>query len=227
MRGAIILAATIRSVKSFTRATTVRSTSLSVARGGSRMPNGVKKENLPTKVCVTCQRPFTWRKKWERCWDEVQCCSKKCNGERKRGGAPAPLDDDDEAPALSTRKAAKKATKALRRAKRAGVADESNGQKTCDLCDARVNLLVRCQTDTTKQWYMACGRCWKDVSGGVPDGDAAHPHYRYGGLWKNRNVQSGEGIPELEAQGVVLENIYCITTTLVLRRAGSLKNQLA
>jgi hypothetical protein len=31
---------------------------------------GVKKENLPTKVCVVCDRPFTWRKKWERCWDE-------------------------------------------------------------------------------------------------------------------------------------------------------------
>ena len=26
----------------------------------------------------------------------------------------------------------------------------------------------------------------------VADGDAAHPHYAYGGLWKNRNPQSGE-----------------------------------
>lgn len=32
---------------------------------------------------------------------------------------------------------------------------------------------------------QACGRCWREVSGGVPDGDAAHPHYRYGGLWRN------------------------------------------
>ena len=30
-----------------------------------------------------------------------------------------------------------------------------------------------------------CGRCWRDVSGGVVDGDEAHPHYRYGGLWRN------------------------------------------
>jgi hypothetical protein len=45
----------------------------------------VKKENLPTKVCVVCNRPFTWRKKWERCWDEVTTCSKKCNGERRSG----------------------------------------------------------------------------------------------------------------------------------------------
>lgn len=39
-----------------------------VARGGrnngkEKMPRGVKKENLPEKVCVTCNRPFTWRKK--------------------------------------------------------------------------------------------------------------------------------------------------------------------
>ncbi len=25
----------------------------------------VKKGDLPTKICVVCQRPFTWRKKWE------------------------------------------------------------------------------------------------------------------------------------------------------------------
>ena len=39
--------------------------------------------NLPTKVCVVCNRPFTWRKKWENCWDEVKCCSKRCKSERK------------------------------------------------------------------------------------------------------------------------------------------------
>ena len=27
----------------------------------SIMPNGIKKENLPTKVCVVCGRPYTWR----------------------------------------------------------------------------------------------------------------------------------------------------------------------
>ena len=192
MRVAIILAAsTIRSTTSFTRVSTLRGRSSALAaRGGrgSRMPQGVKKENLPTKACVVCQRPFTWRKKWERCWDEVTCCSKRCNTERRRGGSTPAPDVDDEPP--SSRKAAKKATKALRRAKRAGVADESTGQKQCDLCDASVNLLVRCRTDTTKKWRMVCGRCWKDVSGGVPDGDASHPHYQYGGLWKNRNVQS-------------------------------------
>ena len=48
------------------------------------MPNGIKKENLPTKVCVVCGQPFNWRKKWERVWDEVTTCSKSCNKKRKK-----------------------------------------------------------------------------------------------------------------------------------------------
>ncbi|KAF5825575.1 hypothetical protein DUNSADRAFT_8482 [Dunaliella salina] len=39
------------------------------------MPRGVAKANLPQKVCVVCQRPFKWRKSWERWWNEVQTCS--------------------------------------------------------------------------------------------------------------------------------------------------------
>ncbi len=33
---------------------------------------------LPEKVCVVCNRPFTWRKKWEKVWAEVKYCSDKC-----------------------------------------------------------------------------------------------------------------------------------------------------
>ncbi|NJK34577.1 MAG: DUF2256 domain-containing protein [Oscillatoriales cyanobacterium SM2_2_1] len=36
------------------------------------------KSSLPNKNCVVCGRPFTWRKKWERCWDEVKYCSDRC-----------------------------------------------------------------------------------------------------------------------------------------------------
>ncbi|MEK9609166.1 MAG: DUF2256 domain-containing protein [Flavobacteriaceae bacterium] len=39
---------------------------------------GVKKEHLPEKICLRCQRPFRWRKKWERHWNDVKYCSKKC-----------------------------------------------------------------------------------------------------------------------------------------------------
>ena len=44
----------------------------------------MKKQHLPEKPCLQCQRPFTWRKKWERCWDEVKYCSKRCQGESKK-----------------------------------------------------------------------------------------------------------------------------------------------
>ena len=37
-----------------------------------------RKSELPTKVCVACARPFTWRKKWARDWDEVKYCSDAC-----------------------------------------------------------------------------------------------------------------------------------------------------
>ncbi|WP_263226031.1 DUF2256 domain-containing protein [Pseudomonas alabamensis] len=38
----------------------------------------MKKSELPVKTCVHCQLPFTWRKKWARCWDEVRYCSERC-----------------------------------------------------------------------------------------------------------------------------------------------------
>ncbi|MBM3165638.1 MAG: DUF2256 domain-containing protein [Bacteroidetes bacterium] len=38
----------------------------------------VKKSNLPEKICPVCKRPFTWRKKWERVWNEVVYCSDRC-----------------------------------------------------------------------------------------------------------------------------------------------------
>ncbi len=39
---------------------------------------GVKKENLPSKICRVCKKPFIWRKKWEKEWEHVKYCSKKC-----------------------------------------------------------------------------------------------------------------------------------------------------
>lgn len=37
-----------------------------------------KKSDLPTKICAACKRPFMWRKKWERDWDNVIYCSDAC-----------------------------------------------------------------------------------------------------------------------------------------------------
>ncbi|MBL7998124.1 MAG: DUF2256 domain-containing protein [Candidatus Kapabacteria bacterium] len=41
-----------------------------------------KKQNLPTKMCSVCGRSFTWRKKWEKVWDEVRYCSDRCRKNR-------------------------------------------------------------------------------------------------------------------------------------------------
>jgi hypothetical protein len=239
----------------------------------SLMPRGVKKENLPSKVCVVCQRPFTWRKKWERCWDEVTTCSKSCNARRRsdksrtnhpdgstseslqvatlvgdladaktspstRGEQVSYLKDildsisnvdddnvddcesdsssqlekfnsnlesvisstldsqswwDDEIREADDRKerlkAERKALKKSRKAERRALkSDPTAGQKSCNLCSKSVDLLIRCTIDETQTWNMVCGRCWKNVSGGVVDGDDQHPFYRYGGLWKNRRA---------------------------------------
>ncbi|MEB3267113.1 MAG: DUF2256 domain-containing protein [Leptolyngbya sp.] len=43
------------------------------------------KADLPTKRCPVCQRPFTWRKKWADCWDQVKYCSERCRRRRSQG----------------------------------------------------------------------------------------------------------------------------------------------
>lgn len=41
-----------------------------------------RKGDLPQKVCAVCARPFAWRRKWARCWDEVRYCSERCRRAR-------------------------------------------------------------------------------------------------------------------------------------------------
>ena len=41
-----------------------------------------KKADLPQKICASCGLPFTWRKKWEKVWDEVRYCSDRCRSHR-------------------------------------------------------------------------------------------------------------------------------------------------
>jgi hypothetical protein len=43
-----------------------------------------KKQNLQTKICTVCGRSFTWRKKWEKVWEEVKYCSDKCRINKSR-----------------------------------------------------------------------------------------------------------------------------------------------
>ena len=65
----------------------------------------------------------------------------------------------------------------------------SQHQKACSLCQKPRDVLVRCQTSLSGEWLFVCpGKCWKEVSGGVIDGDGKEGHegYRYGGMWKNK-----------------------------------------
>jgi hypothetical protein len=52
-----------------------------------------KKSDLPVKTCRTCARPFTWRRKWARDWDNVLYCSDRCRGARK-GASRSQADDE-------------------------------------------------------------------------------------------------------------------------------------
>ena len=45
------------------------------------MPGATEKTDK-SKVCPTCGRTFTWRKRWARTWHEVVYCSERCRGGR-------------------------------------------------------------------------------------------------------------------------------------------------
>ncbi|MEQ1489342.1 MAG: DUF2256 domain-containing protein [Terricaulis sp.] len=51
----------------------------------ARNANGVRtdKQDLPEKTCAACGRPFTWRKKWARDWENVRYCSDRCRAAGK------------------------------------------------------------------------------------------------------------------------------------------------
>jgi hypothetical protein len=44
------------------------------------------KSTLPSKPCVACGRPMSWRKSWAKNWDQVRYCSEAC---RKKRTQPA------------------------------------------------------------------------------------------------------------------------------------------
>ena len=37
-----------------------------------------KRQDLPSKICLSCGLPFQWRKKWARDWEQVRYCSDRC-----------------------------------------------------------------------------------------------------------------------------------------------------
>ena len=44
----------------------------------------INKNDLPEKICPVCNRPFLWRKKWEKNWQEIVYCSAKCRRNKKK-----------------------------------------------------------------------------------------------------------------------------------------------
>lgn len=49
------------------------------------MAKVTRKKDLPRKICIVCKRPFVWRKKWEKDWDQVKYCSERCRKSLGRG----------------------------------------------------------------------------------------------------------------------------------------------
>ena len=43
-----------------------------------------RKGDLPQKPCATCGRPFAWRRKWAKVWDDVRHCSDACRRTRSK-----------------------------------------------------------------------------------------------------------------------------------------------
>ncbi len=48
----------------------------------------IQKSQLPQKICPVCERPFTWRKKWARDWEQVIYCSERCRRQPKKSTVP-------------------------------------------------------------------------------------------------------------------------------------------
>ena len=44
------------------------------------------KSALPSKPCVACGRPMSWRRAWAKNWAEVRYCSEACRRRRPGGG---------------------------------------------------------------------------------------------------------------------------------------------
>ncbi|KAA0873756.1 DUF2256 domain-containing protein [Nitrincola tapanii] len=53
----------------------------------------IKKQHLPEKICVVCQRPFRWRKKWAKVWLEVRYCSEACRRTRRTSVSVKEIED--------------------------------------------------------------------------------------------------------------------------------------
>ncbi len=47
----------------------------------------MNRKPVPEKLCATCKMPFSWRKKWERSWEQVKYCSERCRRNKTVGAS--------------------------------------------------------------------------------------------------------------------------------------------
>lgn len=135
------------------------------------------------KLCIVCKKQFTWRKKWERNWNEVTTCSVKCKHRKKEGCV---LDADPETHSM---KPERKGHRVSRKSK----AKNAVRLKICAVCSKQVSLAYRCRWDKSKNWRFVCRPCWPQISGqsyleeaapGLLAANLGNPLYQYGGTWK-------------------------------------------
>jgi hypothetical protein len=48
------------------------------------------KSTLPSKPCIACGWPMTWRKRWASTWNDVRYCSERCRRSRPQRTPAAP-----------------------------------------------------------------------------------------------------------------------------------------
>ncbi|MGY8905259.1 MAG: DUF2256 domain-containing protein [Burkholderiales bacterium] len=48
------------------------------------------KSSLPSKPCLACGRPMTWRKAWAKNWEQVRYCSDTCRAKKTTKIPPTP-----------------------------------------------------------------------------------------------------------------------------------------
>ncbi len=44
------------------------------------------KASLPSKPCLACGRPMSWRRSWAKNWAEVKYCSERCRRSPAKAG---------------------------------------------------------------------------------------------------------------------------------------------
>ncbi len=134
------------------------------------LDRGVQKE---AKICVVCQRPFTWRKKWERCWSEVTTCSDACKRQRKqeqkrdhRNGKTTGKDSESCVDKEDGKSQDEKSHDGGRN--NPALADRKDKVRTkmCFVCKQEVQLAYRCKfEERQRDWRFVCRPCWPMISG--------------------------------------------------------------